>query len=262
MPKIQLASDLHLEFGSLPLLNNVGGEILILAGDIMMAKHKNNLERSLHYHKFFEHVAKQFDYIIYVPGNHEHYSNLFNNTEEDLKEFLRLYPHIYVLNNNSVEINGVLYIGSTLWTDFHGNNPMVKYAVQQGMNEYHCVKIRDKHGNYHKLRANDTLTEHNIARQYIVNTAKDYPGPVVVVTHHGPFYESIHEYYKDDFAMNGAFSSNLDSIVPELPNVKLWCHGHTHHSFDYQKDQIRVVCNPHGYPGEGAPFNPELLITL
>ena len=261
MPKIQLASDIHLEFGSLPLLNNVGGDVLILAGDIMMAKHKNNLERSLHYHKFFEHVAKQFDYIIYVPGNHEHYSNLYNDTEQDLKEFLNIYPHIYVLNDNSVEINGVLYIGSTLWTDFHGGNPIVKMAVEQGMNDFHCIKYKDR-SIYRKFRANDAHAIHMNSRDYILKTAQNYDGPVVVVTHHGPFYDSIHENYKDDYHMNGAFSSNLEDMIEFLPNVKLWCHGHTHHAFDYEKDHIRVVCNPHGYPNEGAPFNPTLLLDI
>ena len=82
--KIAICSDIHLEFGSLPLLNNAGADVLVLAGDIMMAKHSINLERSLNYHKFFEHVSKEFDYVIYVPGNHEHYSNLYNNTEQDL----------------------------------------------------------------------------------------------------------------------------------------------------------------------------------
>ena len=262
MPKIQLASDIHLEFWSLPLLNNAGADVLILAGDIMMAKHKNNLERSIHYHKFFEHVAKQFDYIIYVPGNHEHYSNLYNNTEEDLKEFLTMYPHIYVLNDNSVEIDGTLYIGSTLWTDFHGGNPMVKFTVEQGMNDYHCIKYKDSKGNYRKFRAQDAHTIHNLSVNYIVTTARKHTGPVVVVTHHGPFYDSIHETYKNDYAMNGGFSSNLEHIIQDLPNVKLWCHGHTHHAFDYQKENIRVVCNPHGYPNEGAPFNPSLVLDI
>ncbi len=261
MPKIQLASDIHLEHKNLPLLDNAGADVLILAGDIMMAKHKNNLERSLHYHKFFEHVAKQFDYIIYVPGNHEHYLNLYNDTEEDLKEFLRIYPHIYVLDNNSVEIEGTLYIGSTLWTDFHGGNPLVKMAVENGMNDYHCIKYRDR-GIYRKLRANDTHAIHMTSRNYIVENAKKHEGPVVIVTHHGPFYDSIHEMYKDDYHMNGAFSSNLEHIIPDLPNVRLWCHGHTHHAFDYQKNNIRVVCNPHGYPNEGAPFNPALVLDI
>lgn len=261
MHKIQLASDLHLEWGSLPLLNNVGGEVLILAGDIMLAKHKNNLKYSLHYHKFFEHIAKQFEYIIYVPGNHEHYNNLFNDTEKDLKEFLSIYPHIYVLNDNSVEINGVLYIGSTLWTDFHGGNPMVKMAVEQGMNDFRCIKYKDG-SIYRKFRANDAHNAHLNSRTYIQRTAMSFNGPVVVITHHGPFYESIHKYYKDDYAINGGYCSNLEALIPSLENVKLLCHGHVHNPMNYYKGHIHVVANPHGYPNEGVPFDPNLLIEF
>ena len=121
---------------------------------------------------------------------------------------------------------------------------------------------KDSQGNYRKFRANDSHAIHIESRDYILKTAKNFDGPVVVVTHHGPFYESIHEYYKDDYAMNGGFSSNLDYIIQDLGNVKLLCHGHTHHSFDYMKEHIRVVCNPFGYPGEGTTFDPALVLDI
>jgi hypothetical protein len=166
-----------------------------------------------------------------------------------------------VLDNNSVEIDGTLYIGSTLWTDFHGGNPLVKAFVEEGMNDYKCIKYRDR-GIYRKFRANDAHAIHINSRDYIERTAKSHSGPVVIITHHCPFFDSIHENYKNDYHMNGAFSSNLEHLIPDLPNVKLWLHGHTHHAFDYQKDHIRVVCNPHGYPNESVPFNPALLLDI
>ena len=36
---------------------------------------------------------------------------------------------------------------------------------------------------------------------------------------------------------------------------KLWVHGHTHSSFDYNIHGTRVVCNPRGY--EDHDLNPE-----
>jgi pyruvate carboxylase len=42
-----------------------------------------------------------------------------------------------------------------------------------------------------------------------------------------------------------AFASDLAALVREP--VKLWIHGHTHESMDYELNGTRVVCNPRGY---------------
>ena len=41
-------------------------------------------------------------------------------------------------------------------------------------------------------------------------------------------------------------------------------HGHTHHSFDYQIGEWRVVCNPHGYYPRhlNKDFNPREVVTV
>jgi len=36
----------------------------------------------------------------------------------------------------------------------------------------------------------------------------------------------------------------------------LWIHGHTHDSFDYAVNGVRVVCNPRGYARDGVNENP------
>jgi hypothetical protein len=47
--------------------------------------------------------------------------------------------------------------------------------------------------------------------------------------------------------MNGAYSSNLEDVMVNNTQIKLWTHGHTHEDFDYMVEQTRVVCNPRGY---------------
>ena len=41
--KIALGSDLHLEFGTLELHNTEAADVLILSGDILVAKHLNGV---------------------------------------------------------------------------------------------------------------------------------------------------------------------------------------------------------------------------
>jgi Icc-related predicted phosphoesterase len=42
----------------------------------------------------------------------------------------------------------------------------------------------------------------------------------------------------------------------------LWLHGHIHANRDYQVGSTRVVCNPRGYPGENADFDPRFIVEL
>ena len=69
----------------------------------------------------------------------------------------------------------------------------------------------------------------------------------VVVTHHCPSEQSVHDKYKGDILMNGGFRSNCDDFISYRPQIKLWMHGHTHEDFDYVLGETRVVCNPRGY---------------
>lgn len=58
--KIALASDLHLEFGDIHLTNDQGADVLLLAGDIMIAQ-------DLH-----DHPEENLDTAsIWAPGNRQ-----------------------------------------------------------------------------------------------------------------------------------------------------------------------------------------------
>ena len=69
----------------------------------------------------------------------------------------------------------------------------------------------------------------------------------VVIGHHSPSFQSVHEMYKTDTIMNGGYSTRLDEFILDHPQIKLWTHGHTHHEFDYMIGSTRIKCNPRGY---------------
>ena len=91
--KIALASDLHIEFGTLELHNTEAADVLVLAGDICVARDielmNNNFYsqrvRAERYLAFFEQVSKEFPKVVYVMGNHEHYHGDFAYTYGILK---------------------------------------------------------------------------------------------------------------------------------------------------------------------------------
>ena len=77
--KIAIASDVHLEFGPIVFENTGGADVLILSGDICVAKdlleHDSPMptEKSQRLHEFFYNCCNKFPHVVYVVGNHEHY---------------------------------------------------------------------------------------------------------------------------------------------------------------------------------------------
>jgi len=271
--KIDLISDVHLEFGDLPIENRNGADVLVMAGDICVSEdlHNHAEDDSVHlgkqaksaqtYRAFFRRVCEQYPNVIYVMGNHEHYHGKFDQSRDIfLTEFERMGLPIRLLERETVEINGVTFIGSTLWTDFNSNNPISMYECQSMMNDYRIIRVA-KDG-YRRLRPQDTLDEHIKNKNYIKETLKSTKGPVVVVGHHAPSLQSVKPKYENEFHLNGAYRSNLDEIMLAYPNIILWVHGHTHEVFDYEIGYTRVVCNPRGYVNyergshESEPYYP------
>lgn len=64
--------------------------------------------------------VKNFDCdVIYVCGNHEFWNNDYYDVIETLKEKVKLpeYKHIHFLHNDSIVLNGVRFVGGTMWAD-------------------------------------------------------------------------------------------------------------------------------------------------
>jgi Icc-related predicted phosphoesterase len=260
--KLQIVSDLHLEFNDSVVINNAGAETLCLAGDICLAAHlhKDNPNGD-RYRKFFDHVSREFDQVLYIMGNHEHYSGLWNSTATWLREALDPWSNIILMDDCWLNFGNIRIVGTSLWSDFNNSDPLTMMSVKDMMNDYHAIKI--KRGEvYHKLRPIDTFDAHKKAVELIKLAAETWKGDVVVLGHHAPSRASIHERYRKDWMMNGAFCSSLDDFILNQDKIKLWIHGHVHTPFDYQIGACRVICNPHGYPREHNTFNPNLVVEV
>lgn len=264
MTAIALASDIHLEFGDLEFTNE-GADILVLAGDIMIAQYlydhtPDSIQKSLDqgnklgdrqleaikYRKFLERASVQFKHVIMIAGNHEFYHGRWYQALDTLRYECNQFANVYFLEDQVKEIDDVMFVGSTLWTDMNKNDWYTKYQVKQGMSDFRIIK-NDKN-NYHSLHPDDVIVRHAKSLEFIKTTVANTSKKVVVVTHHAPSDLSIAECYKDQQLMNGAYRTNLEDFVMDS-NINLWCHGHTHHSFDYMLGNTRIVCNPRGYVG-------------
>jgi Icc-related predicted phosphoesterase len=254
--RISLASDLHLEFAQKPILS-ADADVLILSGDICVADHFTRSEDSP-YHKykmayldFFKQCKERFPHVLYVMGNHEHYHGRFNDTASILKRELKDY--CTVLDYEWVEIEGVRFIGTTLWTDANKQNPLTISHLRSVMNDYRVIQMY-RSGVYRKLNPNDVIAEHFASVQFIDDATKGHDR-CVVLTHHGPTPMSIGDRFKDDYHGNGGYVSDLFDFIYDRPQIKLWTHGHVHHNTKYKVNQTTVACNPGAYPGENPAFD-------
>lgn len=142
--KIALLSDAHLEFGSLVINNDEGADVLILAGDICVAKHfvdgKPTYLQHLakEYREFFDHVCKEFPHVVYILGNHEFYNGDIKHTYNILKEHLD-YPNLHILEKETWTHQGHTFVGGTLWTDMNRSDPLTLMHTQGAMNDFREV---------------------------------------------------------------------------------------------------------------------------
>jgi len=233
--RIQLASDLHLEFLQIrcPSARLVepapDADLLVLAGDI-----HNGV-------KGIEAFADWPVPVVYLAGNHEFYDYDWELTRRDLRAACAG-TRVTFLDNDAVEFEGVRILGCTLWTDFRlrgTTQAQAMAAVERGLMDYHVIRTASG-----LLRAQQTLADHERSRAWLEGElAKPFNGRTVVVTHHGPHPLSIHPRFIGN-PLNPGFISDL---TPLLRDADLWMHGHTHDSFDYRIGRCRVMANPAGY---------------
>jgi predicted phosphodiesterase len=252
--RLHVLSDLHIEFSNY-LIPIQDADALVLAGDI-----GNGLAGILYaaqYKKYYKHV-------IYVAGNHEFYGHHLSQMSIELAKFAEQYGIIF-LDNSNVKIDGISFIGATLWTDFqlYSEKPEhIAYFMNKGaasLNDFSQIR----YGTFWFNPVDCAKMSLN-SQEYIKNALTNNIGKKnVVVTHHCPSSKSISQKYLGNH-INPCFANNLDSLVEK---ADIWIHGHTHDSFDYPLGKCRVICNPRGYSKyqekqENVNFNPGLVVEI
>ena len=258
--KVGLASDLRLEFdGDLPdAFFAWRGDVLLLAGDIAPIR----VLRSPRGQEFLERVAECAPHVFMVAGNHEFYHDDIVKGPEKIRNALTVTRNIQLLDDTFVEVEGVKFFGATYWTDFNGRNPTDMAFAATMMNDYRQIRVSSD--GFRRLLPRDVVQRHSISKSAIRQFYQCTDGPVVIVTHHAPSYQSVHQKHHDH-PLNSAFYSENSDFILEMPHVQTWCHGHMHDAVDYTVGETRVLCNPRGYPGESdaryAPLTFEVAVT-
>jgi DNA repair exonuclease SbcCD nuclease subunit len=280
--KIALCSDLHLEFGTISLENTEGADVLILSGDICVAKelyekdtYSHGDSKTTQFHTFFQECCERFPHVVYVLGNHEHYHGDFAKSLGNLRERLGYLVNLHILEKEYVQLGDYMFFGGSLWTDMNKEDPMTIQQIKGYMNDYRIIEDSNEvvhfktpvyglkedgsmdfgnvvsvefHTRNAKFSPEKSVAEHKETMRLLKEAIDSRPTDKwVVVGHHAPSKQSTKPRYERDVIVNGAYSSDLSEFMLDHPQIKLWTHGHTHHDFDYMIGSTRVVANPRGY---------------
>jgi predicted phosphodiesterase len=242
--KINILSDLHLGQGGLPQ-PQTDADVVILAGDIARPA------------AAMAWAAQLGKPTLYVAGNHEYYGSSLAATARALRD-ASAGTCVRVLDDEDVVIDGVRFLGSTMWTDFRllgeGEASVNAQSAAQGfMRDFSRIFVDE--AMQQALTPADTVRMFERHTEWLAGRlAQPHDGPTVVVTHHAPSPSSVHARFAGS-PINAAFVSDVERLMGE-DRVQLWVHGHTHDSFDYRVNGTRVVCNPRGYARDGVNENP------
>lgn len=244
----QVFSDLHIElWNSIPLIP-VKAKYLFLAGDVC------NINHPLFY-PFLDYCSNNWIKTFYVPGNHEYYIKKKNYNELlfDYKYKIgERYKNIYCLDNNFVSLDEDINVyGSTFWT----HPPFsTTYDAKLYINDYNWITyfkkgidhVVDLDISYVRQLSDESF---NNLKTYLNQTNKK----TIIMTHFPPTRTGTSHpiYLSEKRAANNYFAWPDDTLQNfELRNVLTWVSGHTHWSYDFVKDGVRIISNQLGYKSE------------
>lgn len=238
MALVRVFSDLHLEFGlaaakkCAQICSVKPTKYTVLAGDITNFK-KRHENLTFLVSQLKPHTEK----IIYVLGNHEYYELGNTHYSKAKDEYKKLCDDlgITLLEDESLETDDFIFYGATMWSKadeagFKRMNDQFSFSCLQDVLDIH-------NESKNKLEAFINL----------YNSVTFVHKPLVVITHHLPSFSLIDKEYEKYKALNTAFASELDHIIKDP--IGHWIYGHTHKPNDSIINGVKMLCNPHGYPG-------------
>lgn len=274
LPTIILHSDLHLESGPFTLPTPPSAlAVAVFAGDVCSGDGGPAALRALTRLP-----------TVYVAGNHEFWGGDYYERLAQIKAQAKA-NGVHFLENQSVVLEGVRFLGATLWTDYGGgHDALLSYGLWR-MNDHRKIMaarwwtpantakfikqfgeqaLEQFEGKFNPLMAREL---HKKTRAWLKRElAKPFDGPTVVVTHHAPSFQSLRLAGISEYALNkdawvrrmnddlnltkvGSYASELLDDFEDLlakAGVRLWCHGHLHHAMHYGAHGLEVAVNPRG----------------
>ena len=223
--KLNILSDLHLGFGAMERPVN-DADVVVLAGDIARPREAASW-------------AMRFDKpVLYVPGNHEFYGSSIDGALDELKRLCEG-TQVHVLDNGEAVIDGVRFLGTTLWTDFElfgdadaAQRPQ-RTKPRRLLRDFSRIRVREASTrSLHAGRLGGAVPAACGVARFPAGQRPCRPhggdhAPRAVAPQHPPALRRIR--------CSTPASCPTPSTCWGAHRAALWIHGHTHDSFDYRR---------------------------
>ncbi len=241
--RLQILSDMHLEFHYRTPYIAKTGEILCLCGDIGYPS------RSL-YKKFIAWAAREYKWIFVIAGNHEFYDKVMHQVIEEISAICSDLPNVTFLNDQVIDVKygpdlskEIRVYGATFWADVSRGD---ETTIAKEMNDYKKIYIDDG-GQPRLLTTADTIAMHVTARDNLERIIGESDVPLIVLTHHLPSFFCLHPTLRGS-VVDEAYASNCDYLIRSP--VVVWAYGHSHKQTRVKFGNTIAISNPLGYPNE------------
>lgn len=257
--RIFLASDIHPEFAQDYRLPVGDVDLVIINGDCGIGTDCLSLAN-------WYQLEAQVPVVI-VAGNHEFYGGDFVDTLKNIRQKAAEFAKVYFLENDAIVIDGVRFLGCTLWSNFQlygkQNAPDYMANAKWAITDFRVIQHGDR-----RLSPYDIAARFEQSYSWLdQELAKPFDGETVVLTHFAPHRAAIHPRFTEHGTdpLTPYFSSDCSALMRKH-QIKLWCYGHTHNSVDRLVEQgTRLVSNQSGYPNEQlayTQFDPDKIIII
>lgn len=249
-------SDLHVDLSPALILDYKAmakSPIAVIAGDISNSPTTTAKE--------LLRIAEAYEQVLFIDGNHEHYSNRSESPNRahrmppETYSFLRQafdgHPKIKYLDQgrNAIVIDSIAFIGANSWYDFNWPNvdpDHCKSAWYQHMNDSYWANVEAEWVWNECIRQTSNISATVAAMNQNTNVDK-----IVLVTHTIPTLKGVYVHPSNHLwnMLNGCYY-NSESSKAHFGKVAAHCFGHTHNRQMFREHAIDFYCNPRGYQGE------------
>lgn len=261
MTKILVLSDLHAEMGSepadLPRTESCEFDVVAIPGDVT-----SDVVESIAW------AENAFDCpVVLVAGPREYFKRHRKGAVEAGRERASISPNVTFLEDDSAIIQGIRFVGATLWTDFRlFGRDLESYGrliCEESVLDYQYIwgdRFRSM-----PFTTGHAQAIHFESLAYIRSVlATPYSGPTVVVTHHAPHRRSISHRAPGDVSSVSCSSDLERDIAAFSPSA--WIHGCVHDSVVYEVGSTQIACNARGIRTplgfENERFDPAMVLQV
>ncbi len=240
--KVRLWSDIHLEFGDMVFTprDDDHETVLVIAGDFHVGTRSFEYLRSL---------CSLFKAVVYVPGNHEYYGEVIDEVDHAIQKLADGLENLHFLNPGTVIIDGVKFVGATMWTDFNKADPYSMFMAARSMNDYRRIRYINSEGKEELLNPEVVVDINAKHRSFFhEELSKEFDGKVVAVTHHPPLEECTKtKFYRSDDPLVFAYANT--GLEEMIECCDFWFHGHIHDWMHVSAHGCEIIAKPRGYIG-------------